>query len=272
MTRTVVFYKGEELSDEYLTLHIQELITLMQQNHVTKKDVVLCHADTHLGTYLQWIACCEMKLLPIFLFSEYSLESIEHLKSSINFKAILSMQGINARVIINEDYHKSILDLSQVEEGSVIHLTSASTGNPKLVLRTRTQLLTEIERYCKYLKIDENDAILPIVPLSHSFGFISGMLLSLHTKAKLVLPDILLPRPIIQLSNIRKTTIMLGLPYFYKKMLSVSPNYNLNKELRYIIASGGPMEIGLQKNFMRDLIKKFFNNMGLQKQAACALI
>lgn len=257
-----VYYKGEELSDNYFNINISHIISLLKEKKIRYKDIIICKSDTQLGTYIQWKVCMELGLIPIFAFYEFSKESINNLNDCIGFKAILEIKCEKWYVYATGIEQSVPSLLSNIEDNSVIHMTSASTGVPKLVLRTKTQLDAELSRYSKYLKIYENDVVLPIVPISHSFGFISGMLLSMKVQAKLVLPDVLLPRRIIQLSNMSKATMMLGVPYFYRKMLSVSDKYNLNEELRLIIASGGPMEAGLQNEFQERFGKKLLQQYG----------
>lgn len=256
-----IYYRGEEVSDAFLNSKIFQIISLLKEKKIGHKDIVVCLSDTSMGTYIQWRVCVELGILPIFAFSEFSIENIKRLRKLIGFKGIFEIN--NKKVYIHALNEKQgAYPFFDIEDNSVIHMTSATTGVPKLVLRTKTQLDAELTRYSKYLKIDRKDTILPIVPISHSFGFISGMLLSIKVNAKLVLPDVLLPRNIIQLSNASKATIMLGIPYFYKKMLSISDKYKLGEELRLIIASGGPMEQGLQRDFQRTFGKELLQQYG----------
>lgn len=257
-----VYYKGEKVSADYFNSTILHIISILKEKKIGYKDIVVCKSDTQLGTYIHWRVCIKLGIIPIFSFAEFSKESIYNLGNCISFKAILETKGEESYVHTTNIIQSVPSFLSNIEDNSVIHMTSASTGIPKLVLRTKTQLDAELFRYAKYLTINENDVILPIVPISHSFGFISGMLLSMKVNAKLVLPDVLLPRNIIQLSSRNKVTIMLGVPYFYRKMLSVSDKYNLNEELRLVIASGGPMEQGLQMEFRKRFGKKLLQQYG----------
>lgn len=256
-----IYYKGEEVSDTYLQSEIFQMSSTLKDRKIGYKDIVVCLSDTSIGTYEQWKVCEELGILPIFAFSEFSVENIKRLWELIEFKAIFEIKKGKVYLHVYSD-KKETFRFLDIEDGSVIHMTSATTGIPKLVLRTKTQLDAELNRYSKYLKINGKDVILPIVPISHSFGFISGMLLSMKVNAKLVLPDVLLPRNIIQLGNESKATIMLGLPYFYKKMLSVSDKYKLGEELRLIIASGGPMEQELQNDFQGRFRKKILQQYG----------
>lgn len=256
-----VSYRGEVVSDVFLQANTSQFATMLSQKGIRYKDMVICKSDSHIGVYIHWLVCSELGLIPIFISPEFSIEKIR-LLNNVGAKAILESVGSNHNVhLISEDCPKPSF-LNDIKENSIIHMTSATTGNPKFILRSKENIESEITRYSKHLQIDDKDSILPIVPLYHSFGFISGMLLSMKVNAKLILPDILLPRNVVQLSNSSKATVMLGVSYFYKKMLAVSNKYSLNDELRHVISSGGPMQEGLQKAFKHRFGKRLLQQYG----------
>lgn len=257
-----VVYKGEVVSNEFWNKNIMQIVAILKEKKIGYKDIVICKADSHIGVYIQWLVCTEMGIIPIFISPEFSIDSIKILNTNIEAKAILESIGITHYVHLISDTHLKPAFSKCVEDNSIIHLTSATTGNPKLVLRTNEQINCEIDRYSKYLNIDDRDTILPIVPLYHSFGFISGMMLSRKVNAKLLLADAILPRNIIQLSNQNKATVMLGISGFYRNMLAVHSKYKLNKELRYVISSGGPMEEKLQLDFKDRFGKNILQQYG----------
>lgn len=266
-----IWYKNECIERTFLQQNMNEISRKINAQHIHEKDMVICKAATQLDVYVQWLACLENNLLPVFAFSEMSKENMLNWDTKLGIKGILESNN-GQHEVYGLPGEKHIYDfLEDVDTGSVVHLTSATTGIPKLVLRTRQQLEAEIKRYSRYLEITEKDVILPIVPINHSFGFISGMLLSIMTNATLVLSDTLLPRNIVQLSNRHRATIMLGVPYFYRKMIEIAPRYQLNGELRYIIASGGPMEEGLQFDFRQRFGKKLLQQYGSTETGSLAL-
>ena len=81
----VVIYKGEMLSDSFLDNSIASMVTTIRKNDIKPGDVVICRANTPLGVYLHWVACCKLNLLPAFVPSDFSLESIYAFNTSINF-------------------------------------------------------------------------------------------------------------------------------------------------------------------------------------------
>ncbi len=241
--------KNEELSFDSLGCHVEKLISEFKINRAVAGDVILCMADSHLGTLIQWISCLESGIIPLFVPLDYTIERVQSFNKSISVKLAVKTTKLDSHSFLEIYPRTDTALMHDIPAGSAIHITSATSGSPKLVLRKKKQLDTEAARYCKHLSLTRNDVILPIVPLYHSFGFTSAMLASLKIGAKLVLPEIILPRNIIELCNAHSATVLLGVPYFFSRMISVSDNYNLKTNIRYVLSSGSPMEDGLQKSF-----------------------
>lgn len=255
-----VSYRNEIISD-IINENIELLFEELKKRNLTEKSVILCKADSHLSIIIQWQACLKIGALPIIVPFDYTFDKIKSSINGINIKLMIETTKMNQH-LINETHNleKNVF-LENVSIGSVMHLTSATTGDPKLVLRTKKQLDCEIQRNINYFNINKEDAILPIVPFHHSWGFVCAMLVSLKVGCKLVIPEVIMPRNIIDLCNSNNVSILLGVPIFYKKMINVSENYKLNEDIRYIISSGGPMEDGLQhlfkERFGADLLQEY---------------
>ena len=200
--------------------------------------------------------------MPLFIYKETTESTIAEFRKIVNIRIVIEYKNNEFYLFL---FDKQICETNipnKWDTGSVIHITSGSTGYPKLVLRTKLQMEEELNRYASFLEITENDVVFPLVPLNHSFGFISGMLLSKKFGLDLILYDNLIPRNILNISNKSKVSIMLGLPYFYKKMIGLPEKYKFNSELRYIISSGGPIEKGIQKQFFERFAKKLYQQYG----------
>mgnify|MGYP001607131600 FL=1 len=99
----------------------------------------------------------------------------------------------------------------------IIKLTSGSTGIPKAVALTESNLLAEAETIQKTLEVTESDTILAPVPLIHSYGFDLGMLMMFLTGAKLEAPEGFIPRSVAR--AMESATIFLGVPTMYQAIL-----------------------------------------------------
>ncbi|AYZ74223.1 long-chain fatty acid--CoA ligase [Fusobacterium necrophorum] len=257
-----LYYKGEPLNNFFIENEILYMCNLLRKKCIKDSEIVICKSDSQLGVYIQWEACLRMNLIPLFIYKETTENTIAEFRKIIAIRAIIEYKN-NEIYLFSFDEQICETNVSdKLETGSVIHITSGSTGCPKLVLRTKHQMEEELNRYANFLEITDNDVVFPLVPLNHSFGFISGMLLSKKFGLDLILYDNLIPRNILNISNKSKVSIMLGLPYFYKKMIGLPERYKFNSELRYIISSGGPIEKGIQKQFFERFDKKLYQQYG----------
>lgn len=257
-----LYYKDEQLNKFFIENKILHMCSLLEKKCIRDNEIVICKSDSQLGVYIQWEACLRMNLMPLFIYKETTESTIAEFRKIVNIRIVIEYKNNEFYLFL---FDKQICETNipnKWDTGSVIHITSGSTGYPKLVLRTKLQMEEELNRYASFLEITENDVVFPLVPLNHSFGFISGMLLSKKFGLDLILYDNLIPRNILNISNKSKVSIMLGLPYFYKKMIGLPEKYKFNSELRYIISSGGPIEKGIQKQFFERFAKKLYQQYG----------
>ncbi|MGX7167996.1 AMP-binding protein [Facklamia hominis] len=257
-----LYYKDEQLNKFFIENKILHMCNLLEKKRIRDNEIVICKSDSQLGVYIQWEACLRMNLMPMFIYKETTESTIAEFRKIVNIRIVIEYKNNEIYLFLFDKQICKTNIPNKWDTGSVIHITSGSTGYPKLVLRTKLQMEEELNRYASFLEITENDVVFPLVPLNHSFGFISGMLLSKKFGLDLILYDNLIPRNILNISNKSKVSIMLGLPYFYKKMIGLPEKYKFNSELRYIISSGGPIEKGIQKQFFERFTKKLYQQYG----------
>jgi acyl-CoA synthetase (AMP-forming)/AMP-acid ligase II len=243
-----IFIEDEKVSDKLIESKISTLAENLQENNLTNGKLIICKADNPLGTYIQWMACEKVNVIPLFAPNDFPIENSSILKY-LPFYSIVYTSSMLESSLRQLQVNNSELFDSSIPIGSVIHMSSATTGDPKLILRTKQQLDKELLRYCTRLALSEQDVILPMVPFYHSFGFISVMLASIKVNDTIVIPNIILPRNILHLCNQYGVTILYGVPYLFDKMLKLNESYNFNKNIRYIISTGERMIEGLQAKF-----------------------
>lgn len=245
-----IFMEDEKISDKLIESKISELAENLQENNLTNGKLIICKAANPLGTYIQWIACEKVNIIPLFAPNDFPIENSSIL-NNLPFGSIVYTSSMLESSLKLLQVNNSELFDSNIPIGSVIHMSSATTGNPKLILRTKQQLDNELLRYCTRLALSEQDVILPMVPFYHSFGFISVMLAGIKVNDTIVLPNIILPRNILHLCNQYGVTILYGVPYLFDKMLKLNESYSFNKNIRYIISTGERMIEGLQAKFYK---------------------
>lgn len=100
---------------------------------------------------------------------------VPSLKEVLTVPALLKHDALRSPVLVNTDDH------------AFIQYTSGSTSDPKGVLLTHHNLISNIKAYGKAIKVNENDVAVSWLPLYHDFGLIGSWLGSLYHGVPLIL-------------------------------------------------------------------------------------
>lgn len=246
-----IIYKDNLVSDELLTKQTDELLKYFKECNIFEGDIVAFKSKSYYGTIIQWLACCKARLIPLWIPFDYQDDLIKKIVKGIKIKGLVMTKEDNEHYFFKYEIPEHCDEYSKelIKAGSILQVTSATTGIPKIVIRTKERLDSEIDRYVSKMALTDKDVFLPIVPLCHSFGFVCSFLTALKCNATIVITDSILPRNIIQACNKHNVTILLGVVHFYEKMMGLSDSYKFNKGIRYIISSCGLLDSELKANF-----------------------
>ncbi|PKM50198.1 MAG: hypothetical protein CVV02_12590 [Firmicutes bacterium HGW-Firmicutes-7] len=146
---------------------------------------------------------------------------INHLLNQIN--------EINSRVINVEDIEKleGYGEIAEVknEDIAFIQFSSGSTGDPKGVMLTNKNVLTNINDIANSTKTTKQDNSLSWMPLTHDMGLIAAHLVSTFVGVN----QYLMPPPLF----IKNPTLWLGKAHEYKATQLYSPNFGYKHFLTY---------------------------------------
>ena len=107
------------------------------------------------------------------------------------------------------------------DEVRLIAFTSGSTGLPKGAQLSERNLFEPAKSLAMRLDLGPSDTVLMPLPLSHMFGLITGMLVSLLAASKIVLMDKFDPRRALELIGEEKVTVNLAVPTMLFRELAV---------------------------------------------------
>lgn len=123
-------------------------------------------------------------------------------------------------------------------ESSVLQYSSGTTGKAKLIARPWTQVDLEIESYNKLFQPGPDEQPLILVPLSHSFGLITGVLASLARGRE---PEVVHNKnPKYALHQIRSVNkpIVYGVPFQFHLLDSLAKD---EAAIHKLVSSGSPL-------------------------------
>lgn len=257
-----IFIGTREVPGSETEKHIKELSRRISELGIREGDPVICKADSQYGIIIEWLSCQETGAVPLFIAPDFPEDTCR----------FTELSDVRLCVYIKNNMEISISEVNgkgphlALTKGSVIHMTSATSGKPKFILRTREMLDLELERYIRRLQLTKQDVIMSIAPFFHAYAFLCPMLCSIYTGATLVQPALMLPRNIVQLAEEMKVTCMYGVPYFLDRMADIDEQFGFSDKIRYIVSSG--------EKLTKETADKFAARFGipLRQQFGCTEI
>ncbi len=141
-----------------------------------------------------------------------SEETEEKVKEAIGDKDI---SLINVDKLVLPSPWKGEVKRSE-EDVALLPYTSGTTGNPKGVMLTYRNILSNIKGVISVGIADEGDSTLAILPFHHMYPLMTTLLLPLYIGAKIVFLDKLTPEDILEKLNRYGITILVGVPRLYQ--------------------------------------------------------
>lgn len=104
------------------------------------------------------------------------------------------------------------------EELAALIYTSGTTGNPKGVMLSHQNIMSNVVACAQAISYTRGDNFLSVLPLHHTFECTAGFLAPLYEGATVTYVGSLKSRDIIDTMKETRATIMLGVPLLYEKM------------------------------------------------------
>lgn len=184
-------------------------------------------------------------LLVDYEFIDTFCEQLQY-NDGLNLLQKSSFIKIKEKKFFNADLNKDI---------AMILLSSGTTGEPKGIILTNDNILSNIASISAYLNIEESDIVLHMKNMYHSSSIIAEALLSVLNGCTLVLMDkIVTSRNIIKLVEKYSITIIFTVPVLLKELLSYAKRQNeYMSSVKIINFYGAPID----SNTVEELLHHF---------------
>jgi long-chain acyl-CoA synthetase len=116
------------------------------------------------------------------------------------------------------DVH-ALIKQAQPDELCTIIYTSGTTGEPKGVMLTHRNLLSQVEAIDQFFPLDQNDVDLEFLPLSHAYARVSCYWVQSHGAQTYYCDD---PKKVVSYLQEVRPTFMVGVPRFYEKIYAAA--------------------------------------------------
>ena len=151
--------------------------------------------------------------------------SASHVIYSADFKTTIQdlealHQDIPMTHIANLNAELCELPEVHLDEDALILYTSGTTGNPKGVVLSHSNLNAQITALIEAWKWSNNDTILNVLPLHHIHGIVNAMLCPLYIGAEVVFVDRFTPKNVFAVFLSGKINVFMAVPTIYFKLIA----------------------------------------------------
>jgi long-chain acyl-CoA synthetase len=120
--------------------------------------------------------------------------------------------------------------------------SSGTIGRPHLVERSHENLWWEAENFHNAIRLDGDDVVLAVVPLSHAHGFGNALMASLRAGARLVVCDRFLRGRTLDVLQQERVTVFPTVPFMLRMLTTADRRRRWDLgALRWCISAGAPL-------------------------------
>lgn len=242
----------------------------LEKNNLKKGDKLLIWSYNSPEWVITFFACIIKGIIVVPVDFKNNKEFTEKLKKLTNAKAILcskfkqhSLKKIKTffvedfELYINEKPTKPI----KANENDLVEIvyTSGTTGEPKGVMISHRNLVSNISSLKKIIPIDESFVFLSALPLSHLFEQTAGLLIPLTSGSRIAYIPSLKASSIFEAFEEENITNMLLVPRLLKlfsdkikdKVKKIEPLFN------FMLSTAKSLPFKLRKTIFHSVHKKF---------------
>lgn len=204
---------------------------------IQKGDRVINFLENRPEFIFNFFGLWDAKGIPVNVDASYNAEELEYVLSDCDPKYILTstknydtaieavklsgkeIKVINTQVIsIPEDFKvdENVIRSPEAEDVAVLLYTSGTTGQPKGVMLTFDNLMSNVDATTEIKMATPDDKLLALLPFHHMFPLSINLLIAIHIGALIVLLDDLSASSIMGTLQKHKITIFVGVPRLWE--------------------------------------------------------
>ncbi len=232
--------------------------------HLTEKSLIFTLCENTIGSIIGYFTFLNNRHVQLMLDSTIDPIRLQNLISLYNPNYLwvpnaLLEEFLNSQIIYsNWNYTLIYLNKSNIllhEDLSLLLTTSGSTGSPKLVRLSFSNILSNAKSIAQYLKITDLERPITSLPMNYSYG-LSVINSHLINGATILLTNFsVVQKEFWNFVKNKKATSISGVPYTYQ-MLKMLRFTNMNLPyLKTLTQAGGKLSSNLVKEYFDYAIK-----------------
>ena len=228
-------------------------------NIIGERCLVFSLCTNSIGSVIGYTGSLNHNIVPVLLNAKMDSESLENLMITYQPSYLWVPKDINQYfkecqevfqsynyVLLKTNYNCKV---SMYRELGLLLTTSGSTGSPKLVRQSYTNILENAKSIVEYLELDDTERPITTLPMNYTYG-LSIINSHLLVGATILLTDSkLMLKEFWQFFKDEKATSFGGVPYTYE-MLAKLRFFRMDlPHLRYMTQAGGKLLPDLHRQY-----------------------
>ena len=199
-------------------------------------------------------------LLPLLHKIAPQLKNLKHIIATGEKNKDL---GMPFRSLIQEKQSNPPGIKVNADETAVCIYTSGTTGKPKGALLSHQNLVSNVNSLLKVFPASPSDVFSCILPLFHAYSAMGSLLAPFALGAKIVVSEKFTPRKCLQMIQVHRITVFLGVPAIYAVLTQVKNpgDFDLTS-LRFCVSGGAPLSPEVTKAFEKMYPVKVYEGDG----------
>lgn len=215
--------------------------------YVIKKELFF---DKNYLNKVSYIASSKKEENALNIFKSYFSNAKSILFDSTNKPILKQLEDLNIKEF-NEAFDNE--NIFNDKDFSFLYFTSGSTGFPLGALKTKENIISEIEVLSSLLKKYEIKKVIVTVPFIHFYGSLMGIFYPLFNDIDIILKEHFLPNDLLDI--IDENSLIVTTPLYIKSLNRINSSKDLSKSL--FISSTAPLLSDDAKEFK----EKFSSNI-----------
>ncbi|WP_129692158.1 long-chain-fatty-acid--CoA ligase [Gottfriedia acidiceleris] len=281
-------YDGNKMNYEELILSSENIAQILVENKIEKGDkiaILLGNSPEFVQTYLAILrlGAIVIPLNPAFTESELSYilkDSSTKLVISTSeqekkLKSVKNQCPTLLNIILINEIQPTVKIKNQLEEietlqddTAVILYTSGTTGNPKGAMLSHFNLIENANDFSKLIELSENDQMIAVLPMFHSFCLTLCVNMILLNGASTIIIPKFNPAELVEVIKKQKATLIAAVPTIYNYLYQLkSATANDFRSLRACISGGASIPIELLQSIQEKYNVLIVEGYGLSETA-----
>ena len=265
-----LYFKGNRYDQPAIEAAIDHLSKYLLKNIHSPSPFVLFSAFNHIKTVIVYFAILKANRIAVILDPQMKSIELEEIINDVDPAAIIyvnehtiSFNYLEEIVLRNQSKGPNIN--TDIKDVCTIAYTNAEDGYSKGAMLTEKNLLSEIDALIKTNRLTSNSVTCSLLPFSHLFGFIYGVLIPAFGKGSTLISEVNLFKIPNTLKEIEtaKVTHLYTVPSVYYILSKIPDLTNSCKSILEFFSGGIQLPPSIYETFYSKTNHKIREGYGL---------